>query len=127
MKRKKLGALIIIAVTFLLGAVAGYSLSTIMIDAEARKEHKSPYGDVSEYVKERLNLNDEQIVKYDALVEESHGKMSELHGQYRKQFRAHIDSLQDEVRSILTQEQLAEYEKFLEEYSKYIKERRRKR
>ncbi len=127
MKRNKLRALVLIAVTFLLGAVAGFSLSTIMSDAEARKEHKSPYGNVSEYVKDRLNLNEEQIVKYDALVEESHDKMSELHSQYRKQFRAHIDSLQDEVRSILMQEQLAEYEKFLEEYSEYMKKRRKHR
>jgi len=127
MKRTKLGALIIIVVTFLLGAVAGYSLSTIMSDAEARKESKSPYGNVSEYVKERLNLNEEQIVKYDALVEESHDMMSELHSQYRKQFRKHIHNLQDEVRAILTEDQLVEYEEFLEEYSKYMKERRKNR
>jgi len=126
MKRKKLGAFVIIAVTFLLGTVAGYSLSTIMSDAEVRKEQESPYGNVSEYIKERLNLNEEQVVIYDELVEERHDKISSLHYQYRKQFRTQIDSLRDEIRSILTQEQLVEYEEFLDEYSEYRREQRKR-
>lgn len=126
MKRKKLGAFVIIAVTFLLGTVAGYSLSTIMSDAEVRKEQESPYGNVSEYIKERLNLNEEQVVIYDELVEERHDKISSLHSQYRKQFRTQIDSLRDEIRSILTQEQLVEYEEFLDEYSEYRRGQRKR-
>ncbi len=126
MKRKKFGAFVIIAVTFLLGTVAGYSLSTIMSDAEVRKEQESPYGNVSEYIKERLNLNEEQVVIYDELVEERHDKISSLHSQYRKQFRTQIDSLRDEIRSILTQEQLVEYEEFLDEYSEYRRGQRKR-
>lgn len=127
MKRTKVGAIVIIAVTFLLGTVAGYSLSTIMSDAEARKEHRSPYGDVSEYVKERLQLNEEQIVIYDELVEERREEMSDIHSRFRKQIRAQIDSLRDEIRATLTEEQLAEYEQFLEEYSEYREERRKRK
>ncbi len=127
MKRKKFGAVIVIVVTFLLGAVAGFSLSTIMTDAEARKDKESPYGNVSDYVKERLNLNEEQIVIYDELIENRREKMSEIHSEYRQKFREQTDSLRDEIREILSEEQLAEYEVFLEEYSEYRKERRKNR
>lgn len=125
MKRTKSGAFIIITVTFLLGIVAGYSISTIMSDAQARKESESPYGNVSEYVKERLNLNEEQVVKYDAMVEASHDKMSDIHSDYRQQFRTQMRSLQDDIRSILTEEQLAEYENFLDEYAEYRRQQRK--
>jgi hypothetical protein len=125
MKRTKLGAFIVILATFFLGALGGYSLSWIMSDAVAQKEHESPYGNVSDYVKERLNLDQEQVVKYDAFVEESHSKMSEIHSDYRKQFRTQVRNLQDEVRSILTEEQLAEYEKFLKEYAEFRRKERR--
>lgn len=124
MKRTRLGAFVVIVATFLLGALGGYSLSLIMSDAAAQKEHQSPYGNVSEYVKERLNLSGEQIVKYDAFVETSHSQMSEIHSEYRKEFRAQVRSLQDEVRSILTEEQLAEYEVFLKEYAEFKRKER---
>jgi flagellar basal body-associated protein FliL len=125
MKRTKIVAFIIITVTFLLGVAAGYSVSSIMADAEARKERESPYGNVSEYVKERLNLHEAQVVIYDGLIEKRHEKMSELHAQFRKQFRSQTDSLRDEIRSILTEEQRDEYEKFLEEYTAYRKAQRK--
>ena len=95
-----------------------------MSDAAAQKEHQSPYGNVSEYVKERLNLSEEQIVKYDAFVEASHSRMSEIHSEYRKEFRAQVRDLQDEVRSILTDEQLTEYERFIKEYAEFRRKER---
>lgn len=124
MKRTRLGAFVVIVATFLLGALGGYSLSLIMSDAAAQKEHQSPYGNVSEYVKERLNLSEEQIVKYDAFVEASHSRMSEIHSEYRKEFRAQVRDLQDEVRSILTDEQLTEYERFIKEYAEFRRKER---
>lgn len=127
MRRTKLGAFVVIVATFLLGALGGYSLSLIMDDAAAQKDPQSPYGNVSDYVKERLNLNEDQIVKYDGFVEGSHSQMSEIHSEYRKKFRAHVRNLQDEIRSILTEEQLAEYEKFLKEYAEFRKSERRNR
>ncbi len=127
MKRKKLGAIILIVVTFLLGAIAGYSLSSIMSDVEARKDRESPYGNVSDYVKERLNLDEEQIVIYDELVENRREKMSDIHSRYREKFRSQTDSLRNEIREILTEEQLVEYNAFVDEYSEYRKEKKKKR
>jgi len=127
MERKKIGAIIIILVVFLLGAVAGYSLSTIVTDAEAKKEEESPYGNVSDYLKKRLNLDQDQIVKYESLVEERREKMSQIHKERREMFREQTDSLRDEIRAILTDDQRVEYERFIEEYTEYRKQQRKNR
>lgn len=127
MKKTKLGAFVVILATFILGVVAGYAISTIIVDTEAGKEPQSPYGNLSEYLEERLELSDDQIRLYDGIVKERREKMDTIHKQFRGKFREQTDSLHNEIRAILNAEQLQEYEVFLDEYIRYRKEQRRHR
>jgi hypothetical protein len=127
MKKTKSGAFVIILITFLLGMIAGYAFASILSDAEAKKERPSPYGNVSEYIKDRLNLSAEQASLYDELVKDRREKMSVYHKQYRASFREQADSLRNEIRTILDADQLQKYEEFLEEFDRYRKEQRKER
>lgn len=111
-------------VAFLLGAVAGFALSSIIGDVQARKEHESPYGNISDYLKKRLHLDQEQIRLYDEVLETRRARMAEIHGEYRNSFRRQIDTLRQEIRAILRDDQLVEYEKFIEEYERYREAKR---
>jgi hypothetical protein len=52
--------------------------------------------------------------------------MNEHHKEYKERIDTQTDSLRSEIKSILSADQLVEYEKFLEEFKEY-REKRRKR
>jgi hypothetical protein len=126
MKRTKLGALTVIILAFILGMIVGYSATTILTDTSAEKADRSKYRNVSEYVKERLNLSEEQAVLYDEIVHLRREQMNTLHTDFRARLEEQIDSLRSEIKGILSTDQVKDYEEFLKEYKEY-REGRRKR
>ncbi len=125
MKNTKLNAFAVIGISFILGALAGYTITTIWSDAVARKPESSKYENVSEYVKERLDLNDDQAAVYDALLKQRRERMDEIRSVYRERMHMQTDSLRDELKEILRPEQIDEYEKFIEEYKMYRESKRK--
>jgi Spy/CpxP family protein refolding chaperone len=63
----------------------------------------------------RMKLSDEQVAKINSIMDETRAKFHEVRERYRPEMDALENAQRDKVRSILSQEQQAEYEKMLKE------------
>lgn len=63
----------------------------------------------------RMKLTDEQVSKINSIYDETRARVSEVHEKYRPQMDAITKDQRDKVRSILSPEQVGEYEKMLKE------------
>jgi Spy/CpxP family protein refolding chaperone len=124
MKKTRFGAMLIIVAAFLLGSIAGYAVSSLLHTPEEAVADESPYGDLTEYLKNRLRMDEEQQERYDKLLQSRRETMSEIHSDCRSKFRTQIDSLRRETRAILNEEQLGEYERFIDEFEAHREETR---
>jgi Spy/CpxP family protein refolding chaperone len=63
----------------------------------------------------RMKLSDEQVAKINSIYDETRAKFHEVRERYRPEMDALEHAQRDKVRSILSPEQQAEYEKMLKE------------
>jgi Spy/CpxP family protein refolding chaperone len=63
----------------------------------------------------RMKLTDEQVAKINSIYDETRAKFHEVRERYRPEMDSLESAQRDKVRSILTQDQRAEYEKMLKE------------
>jgi Spy/CpxP family protein refolding chaperone len=63
----------------------------------------------------RMKLSDEQVAKINSIYDETRAKFHEVRERYRPEMDALESAQRDKVRSILSPEQQAEYEKMLKE------------
>jgi Spy/CpxP family protein refolding chaperone len=63
----------------------------------------------------RLKLSDDQFAKVNSIMDETRAKFHEVRERYRPEMDALESAQRDKVRSILSPEQRAEYEKILKE------------
>jgi small-conductance mechanosensitive channel len=126
MKRTKMGAVAVIILAFVFGIIAGYAATTIVKGTHTHKSGRPEFRNVSEYVKQRLQLSEEQVVLYDEIIRTRREIMNKHNKEYKERIDNQIDSLRTEIKSVLSADQLVEYEKFLDEFKEY-REKRRKR
>jgi Spy/CpxP family protein refolding chaperone len=63
----------------------------------------------------RMKLSDEQVAKINSIYDESRARVHEVHEKYRPQMDAITKDQREKVRSILSPDQISEYEKMLKE------------
>jgi Spy/CpxP family protein refolding chaperone len=63
----------------------------------------------------RMKLSDEQVAKINSIYDETRAKFHEVRERYKPEMDALESAQRDKVRSILSPEQQAEYEKMLKE------------
>jgi Spy/CpxP family protein refolding chaperone len=63
----------------------------------------------------RMKLSDEQVGKINSIMDETRAKFHEVRERYRPEMDALENAQRDKVRSILSDDQRAEYEKMLKE------------
>jgi Spy/CpxP family protein refolding chaperone len=63
----------------------------------------------------RMKLSDEQVAKINSIYDETRAKFHEVRERYRPEMDALESAQRDKVRSVLSPDQRAEYEKMLKE------------
>jgi hypothetical protein len=114
----KTKAIVLIIVCVLIGFVLG-----VVIDRVALKEiyHGEKRDGLKEYKRElvkRLNLSKEQQVRLDTILGWSQREFKKLSKEFKPKFDSLRNVVRDSIRSILTPEQLGEFEKMIKETEK---------
>jgi len=63
----------------------------------------------------RMKLTDEQVAKINSIYDETRARVHEVHEKYRPQMDAITKDQRDKVRTVLSPDQVGEYEKMLKE------------
>jgi Spy/CpxP family protein refolding chaperone len=63
----------------------------------------------------RMKLTDEQVGKINSIYDETRARVREVHEKYKPQMDAITKDQREKVRSILSPDQVSEYEKMLKE------------
>ena len=117
MKLSRLTIALYVGLIFASGAVLGvfghslYAVSTV-------KSNPTPEALRTKRLAEmqaRLKLSDEQFGKINSIMDETRARYHEVRERYRPELDALENSQRDKVRSILSDDQRAEYEKMLKE------------
>ena len=117
MNLSKFKALLIIAVVFLLGAVAGASLSrTVLWSISARAPHHHSRGTFIEKLQKRLDLSGEQRAQIQAILDESHQQFRGLHKSVKPQFETIRQQMSERIRKELNPEQARKFAAMRAEY-----------
>jgi len=70
----------------------------------------------------RMKLSDEQVSKINSIYDETRARVHEVHEKYKPQMDAITKDQRDKVRSILSPDQVSEYEKMLKERDEHQKQ-----
>jgi Spy/CpxP family protein refolding chaperone len=117
MNLSKFKALLIIAVVFLLGAVAGASLSrTVLRSISAWGPHHHSRGPFIERLQQRLDLSGEQRTQIQAILDESHQQFRGLHKSVKPQFESIRQQMSERIRKELNPDQVREFAAMHAEY-----------
>ena len=117
MNLSKFKALLIVAVVFLLGAVAGASLSrTVLRSISARGPHHDSRGPFIEKLQKRLDLSGDQRTQIQAILDESHQQFGRLHQSVKPRFEAIRQQMAEKIRKQLNPDQVREFAAMRAEY-----------
>jgi len=117
MNLSKFKALLVIAVVFLLGAVAGASLSrTVLWSISGKDHHRHPRGSFIEKLQGRLDLSDEQRTQVQAILDESHRQFRGLHKSVKPQFESIRQQMAERIRKELNPDQARKFAAMRAEY-----------
>jgi Spy/CpxP family protein refolding chaperone len=126
-KRARMTGLIMLAIMFAVGALAGAATMRV-VDAEEpprlKRTHPSPQ---SPNLLDRLELTSEQQAQIDVILERRRAEMEEFWDTHRPTLRAITDSARAELRAVLTPEQRELETQFMEERRKHAEKRDRDR
>ncbi len=114
----KAKAIVLIVVCVFVGFVLGVVIDRVALRGVYRGERR---GGLSEYKKElvkRLNLTKEQQVRLDTILGWSQSEFKKLSKEFKPKFDSLRSVVRDSIRSILTPEQLGEFEKMIKETEK---------
>ena len=113
----KIKALLVIAVVFLLGAVAGASLGrTVLWSISATGPHHHSRGSFIEKLQKRLDLSGEQRTQIQAILDESHQQFRGLHKSVKPQFETIRRQMRERIREELNPDQNREFAAMCAEY-----------
>lgn len=117
MNLSKFKALLVIAVVFLLGAVAGASLSrTVLWSISGKGHHRHSRGSFIEKLQGRLDLSDEQRTQIQAILDESHQQFGRLHKSVKPQFETIRQQMAERIRKELNPDQTRKFAAMRAEY-----------
>ena len=71
----------------------------------------------------RMKLTDEQVSKVTSIYDDTRARVNEVHEKYKPQMDAITKDQRDKVRSVLSPDQVGEYEKMLKERDDREKQR----
>jgi len=125
-KLSRLTIALYVGLIFASGAVLGvfghslYSVSTVISKGNPKPEELRKKR-LSE-MQVRMKLSDEQASKINSIYDETRIKFHEVRERYRPEMDALESAQRDKIRSVLSPEQRAEYEKMLKEREQHQKE-----
>jgi Spy/CpxP family protein refolding chaperone len=70
----------------------------------------------------RMKLTDDQVAKINSIYDDTRARFHEVHEKYRPQLDAITKDQRDKVRTILSPDQVGEYEKMLKERDEHQKQ-----
>ena len=115
-------AVVSIILIFLLGAMAGALVMHRVDQRKIESVMKGEAGTTREFIVTRLErelgLDSAQVEQLRMIIKETHAEMREVRKQYRPQIEDILKRSQERVRTILHNDQLASYNKMLEERKK---------
>ena len=127
MNLSKFKALLIIAVVFLLGAVAGASLGrTVLWSISAKGPHHHSRGPFIEKLQKRLDLSGEQRTQIQAILDESHQQFRGLHKSVKPQFETIRQQMAERIREQLNPDQAQKFAAMRAEYEQRKAKREKK-
>ena len=118
MKLSRLTIALYVGLIFASGVVLGvfghslYAVTTV--NSKSPKPEELRKKRLAE-MQSRMKLSDEQVAKINSIYDETRAKFHEVRERYRPEMDALESAQRDKVRSILSPEQQAEYEKMLKE------------
>ena len=120
--KSKVWALALLAGVFLLGGVTGAAVDRMWIGASATSAARER-GDSDndrrrgyiEWLSGELGLTEEQRAEVEVIVERHRGQLSALWREMRPSFEELKSQLRDEIREVLTEEQLKAYEALIQD------------
>lgn len=118
MKLSRLTIALYVGLIFASGVVLGvfghslYAVTTV--NSKSPKPEELRKKRLAE-MQSRMKLSDEQVAKINSIYDETRAKFHEVRERYRPEMDALEHAQRDKVRSILSPEQQAEYEKMLKE------------
>jgi len=99
--------------------VFGHSLYAVTVVKSNQPVHRPTPEEVRKKtlaeMQARMKLTDEQVSKINSIYDETRARVNEVHEKYRPQMDAITKDQRDKVRSVLSSEQVSEYEKMLKE------------
>ena len=103
----------VLAVTFVVGALAGAAVDRVVLsDApdDARQERREEGDRDRSYIIDRVEMSDVQRAAIDSILERRADRMRAVWREVEPQLDAITDSARSEIMGVLTPEQRAEYE-----------------
>lgn len=105
----KTKTILLILVSFALGAVAGVVTQKYHLDS--RGQRRPDFAEVRKQFAQRIRLDSVQMAQVDSLMDHHRKKMDDI----RKLFSAERDTLRAEIRKFLTPDQNTRFEDFIKE------------
>ncbi len=124
MKLSRLTIALYVGLIFVSGAVLGvfgHSLYAVSVVKSSPKPEDVRKKTLSE-MQTRMKLSDEQVSKINSIYDETRARFHEVRERYRPEMDKLQQDQRDKVRSILSPEQRAEYEKMLKERDEHQKQ-----
>lgn len=126
MKLSRVTIALYVGLIFASGVVLGvfghslYAVTTVRSNPNPRPEdvRKKTLAEMQS----RMKLSDEQVSKINSVYDETRARVHEVHEKYRPQMDAITKDQRDKVRSILSPDQVSEYEKMLKERDEHQKQ-----
>lgn len=126
MKLSRVTIALYVGLIFASGVVLGvfghslYAVTTVRSNPNPRPEdvRKKTLAEMQN----RMKLSDEQVSKINSIYDETRARVHEVHEKYRPQMDAITKDQRDKVRSILSPDQVSEYEKMLKERDEHQKQ-----
>jgi hypothetical protein len=117
MKNKQLGAAVLAILLFLCGAAAGV-LGDRYYSMKVVRAHPTTDTLRARYVdemKSRLHLTPDQVRRLDVILDQTHDKFRAFREEHRAEFERIVQDQIASVRTLLTPEQIPEYDKLVSE------------
>ncbi len=124
MKLSRLTIALYVGLIFSCGAVLGvfghslYAVSVVKGNPKPEDVRKKTLNEMQT----RMKLSDEQVSKINSIYDETRVRFHEVRERYRPEMDKLQQDQRDKVRSILSSEQRAEYEKMLKERDEHQKQ-----
>jgi Spy/CpxP family protein refolding chaperone len=126
-RRARITGLIMLAIMFAVGALAGAATMRVVDAEEAPKLKRIQPTPQPPNLLDRLELTSEQKPQIEAILERRRAEMEEFWDTHRPTLRAITDSARAEMRAVLTPEQRELETQFMEERRKHAEKRDRDR